>query len=130
MRLLLDTNRYRDLVDRDRAVTKRIEESTSTHLSLITIGELRAGFRRGTKRGQNESRLQAVLDLQGVGVIAIDDETTHYFAQVFDQLRRAGKPIPTNDMWIAAQALQHNLLLDTRDSHFAWIEGVRLVGDG
>lgn len=127
MRLLLDTNRYRDLVDRRREVTERVEHANSTWLSLITLGELRAGFSIGSRRDKNESRLRAVLDLQGVGVLAIDEETTHYYASVLSQLRSVGRPIPTNDIWIAAQAIQHNLTLDTRDEHFRDVLGLRLV---
>lgn len=129
MRLLLDTNRYRDLVDRDLNVTERVEQSASTWLSAITIGELRAGFATGRKQLQNESRLQAVLSLQGVGILPVDEETTYLYAQVYRDLKRKGRPIPRNDLWIAAQALQYNLVLDTRDRHFNEIPGLSLVGN-
>jgi predicted nucleic acid-binding protein len=54
----------------------------------------------------------------GVRVLFADDQTTHHYAAVFRQLRKQGTPIPTNDMWLAALALQHNLALQARDKHF------------
>ena len=55
---------------------------------------------------------------EGVRPLYADDQTTHHYASVFRQLREQGTPIPTNDMWIAALALQHNLALYSRDRHF------------
>lgn len=127
MRLLLDTNRYRDIVTEVPDVTERFENSSAAWLSLVTIGELRAGFAFGSKKEQNESRLEAVLTLQGVGVLAIDEETTMVYASIYQDLRRKGSMIPTNDMWIAAQAIQHDLTLDTRDKHFDRVANLKLV---
>lgn len=127
VRLLIDTNRYRDLVDRKPEITSRVEMSAETWLSLITIGELRYGFALGSRQPSNESRLRQMLGLQGVGVLRPDEETTHFYAKILKQLRTSGRPIPTNDVWIAAQAVQHNLVLDTADRHFQQIDGLRLL---
>jgi tRNA(fMet)-specific endonuclease VapC len=127
MRVLLDTNRYIDLVAHDLAVAERIQRADQVFLSLISVGELLAGFARGSKRARNEERLRQLFDSQQVTLLLPDIETARFYAEISSQLRRQGRPIPTNDMWIAAQALQHGLTLDTRDGHFQHVPGLTLV---
>ena len=127
MRLLLDTNRYTDLVAHDLDVSERIQRADEVFLSLITVGELLAGFSLGSKRQRNEDRLRQLFDSQRVGLLLPDGTTAQFYAEVSSQLRRRGTPIPTNDMWIAAQALQYGLALDTRDVHFQQVPGLTLV---
>ena len=127
MRVLLDTNRYIDLVAHDLAVAERIQRADQVFLSLISVGELLAGFARGSKRVRNEERLRQLFDSQQVTLLLPDIETARLYAEISSQLRRQGRPIPTNDMWIAAQALQHGLTLDTRDGHFQHVPGLTLV---
>jgi predicted nucleic acid-binding protein len=67
---------------------------------------------------KNESSLTLFLNSDRVRVLYADENTTHHFASVFSQLRLLGKPIPTNDLWIAALAVQHDLILCSRDHHF------------
>jgi tRNA(fMet)-specific endonuclease VapC len=67
---------------------------------------------------ENERLLRRFLLKEGVEILLADEQTTHHYAAVYAQLRRQGTPIPTNDMWIAALALQHDLVLCTRDRHF------------
>ncbi len=127
MRLLLDTNRYIDLVAHDLDVSERIQQADEVFLSLITVGELLAGFLLGSKRQRNEERLRQLFDSQRVRLLLPDRTTAQFYAEVSFQLRQQGTPIPTNDMWIAAQALQHGLALDTRDGHFQHVPGLTLV---
>ena len=87
-------------------------------LPFVVIAELRAGFAHGRRQADNERILRRFLLKPGVGVVFADDQTTHHYAAVFKQLRRQGTPIPTNDMWLAALTLQHNLVLHARDRHF------------
>ena len=68
---------------------------------------------RWIRRWQPGTTLKA-----GVGVLYADEQTTHYYASIYRQLRKQGTPIPTNDMWIAALVLQHSLVLLARDAHF------------
>jgi predicted nucleic acid-binding protein len=82
------------------------------------VGELRAGFRVGTREADNERVLRRFLLKDGVEVLFADEGTSHHYAAVYAQLRRRGTPVPTNDMWIAALVLQHDLVLCTRDGHF------------
>lgn len=127
MRLLIDTNRYSDADRGDSAIIERFEQAAELWLSLVVLGELRYGFAAGGKRSENEANLREFLAMPQVRLLSIDEETTLYYASVNADLRERGMPIPTNDMWIAAQALQHNLTLDSRDEHFRRVPGLRLV---
>jgi len=118
VRLALDTNRYTDLCRGETSIVKTLELADEVWLPFIVIGELRAGFAVGTQGPHNEAILRRFLLKSGVGVIYADEQTTHHYAAVYRQLRKQGTPIPTNDMWIAALALQHSLVLCDRDSHF------------
>ena len=82
------------------------------------IGELRAGFAHGKRVQRNEEVLAQFLAQPRTGVLYPDDQTTHHYARLYNQLRQQGTPIPSNDLWIAALAVQHNLYLFSRDQHF------------
>jgi tRNA(fMet)-specific endonuclease VapC len=129
VRLLVDTSRFADLVANDPLAHEVLQRASEIWLSLITVGELMAGFSEGSRRKLNERRLSELLRLQGVGVLLLDTDTPRYYANVWQSLRRKGTPIPTNDIWIAAQALQHNLVLDTRDEHFRLVPGLKLLDE-
>jgi len=118
MRIALDTNRYTDLCRGDRATVEAIEFADEVRLPFIVLGELRAGFAVGTQGPRNEAILRRFLLKPGIAVLYANDQTTHYYATVYRQLRKQGTPIPTNDMWIAALVLQHSLTLCDRDAHF------------
>ena len=95
-----------------------LEEAEAVILPFVVLTELRAGFALGRRHAENDRRLRRFLLKDGVHVVFADDQTTHHYAAVFRQLRRQGTPIPTNDMWLAALVLQHNLALHARDKHF------------
>lgn len=118
MRLALDTNRYTDLC-RDVADTVQlVEKAEAVVLPFVVLAEARAGFLHGTRQARNESSLRQFLSKPAVSVLFPDDQTTFHYATIFRQLRVQGTPIPTNDIWIAALVLQHNLALHARDTHF------------
>lgn len=118
MRVALDTNRYVDLCKGVAATVALLEEAEAIVLPFVVIGELRAGFAHGRRQAENERTLQHFLLKDGVRVLFADDQTTHHYASLFRQLRKQGTPIPTNDIWLAALVLQHNLALHARDKHF------------
>ena len=118
MKIALDTNRYVDLCKGVPETVTLLEEAESVALPFVVLGELRAGFTLGRRHAENERTLRRFLLKDGVRVIFADDQTTHHYAAVFRQLRKQGTPIPTNDMWLAAVVLQHNLVLHARDRHF------------
>ncbi len=118
MRVALDTNRYVDLCKGVEETVVLLEEADEVLLAFVVLGELRAGFSHGRRQADNERTLRRFLLKDGVRVLFPDDQTTHHYASVFRQLRTQGTPIPTNDMWLAALVLQHNLALHARDRHF------------
>ena len=118
MRLALDTNRYTDLCRGHAATLEALETADEVYLPFVVLGELRAGFAVGHNSAENERILYQFLIRDGVQILFADDQTTHHYAAVYRQLRRQGTPIPTNDIWIAALVLQHNLTLCARDPHF------------
>jgi tRNA(fMet)-specific endonuclease VapC len=87
-------------------------------LPFVTLAELRAGFRCGTRAAENERVLQRFLHRPRVAVLYASEDTTRHYAQLFAQLRRQGTPIPVNDLWIAALVIEHGLDLYSRDGHF------------
>ena len=117
MNVALDTNRYVDLCKGVAATVAILEEAEAILLPVV-VGELRAGFAHGRRQTEHERILRRFLLKDGVRVLFADDQTTHHYASVFRQLRKQGTPIPTNDMWLAALVLQHNLGLHSRDKHF------------
>ena len=118
MRVALDTNRYADLCRGATEVVELVERADAVFLPFIVLGELRAGFRAGRYGEENERVLRTFLIKNGVATLHSDDGTSQHYAAVYHQLRRQGTPIPTNDMWIAALVLQHDLALCHRDRHF------------
>jgi tRNA(fMet)-specific endonuclease VapC len=118
VRIALDTNRYVDLCNGVPGTVTLLEEAEAVLVPFVVIAELRAGFALGRRQVENERTLRRFLLKDGVRVLFADDQTTHHYASVFRQLRKQGTPIPTNDIWLAALVLQHNLALHARDRHF------------
>jgi tRNA(fMet)-specific endonuclease VapC len=96
-------------------------------MSLIVIGEIRAGFAAGNRRSENEKILQKFLDAPNVVTVGLNDKTTHEFSDIYLQLRKAGTPIGANDMWIASIAKELDLTVLTTDTDFGYIEGLKLI---
>ena len=127
MKLALDTNRYSDLIRGDADVAAVIEAASEVCIPVIVLGELRAGFKRGVQEAQNEAKLRAFLAKPNVRVLYPDDATSVLYGTFEAELRTRGMAIPTNDVWIAALAVQHGLMLFTRDQHFRHLPRVAVV---
>jgi predicted nucleic acid-binding protein len=118
MKLALDSNRYTDLCRGVPEVVEVLSSATEIHVPLIVLAEQRGGFAYGKSREKNERVLTRFLNQDGVFVLKPDEQTTFFYADIFAMLRKKGRPIPTNDIWIAALAIQHNLILFDRASDF------------
>jgi tRNA(fMet)-specific endonuclease VapC len=118
VRIILDTNRYVDFCRGEPDVQAIIRQADSIFLPFVVLAELRAGFRCGTVGRRNEATLVRLLASPRVSALYPDEQTTHVYAGLFAQLRTQGTPIPTNDLWIAALVVQHDLMLCSRDAHF------------
>lgn len=118
MRVALDTNRLTDFFQGDAALAEWLGTCDEVWIPLFVLAEIKAGFYGGTQRHKNEILLHRLLAKRTVGVLLPGRETAEHYARLFVQLKRAGTPVPDNDLWIAALALEHDLLLITRDQHF------------
>jgi predicted nucleic acid-binding protein len=108
----------------DRAVREILQTVDAIYLNAVVLGELRAGFLRGRTRQKNEERLDRFLASSRVSIVPVDDETAERYAVILDGLWTAGTPIPTNDIWIAASAMQYGLKVVTTDTHFLKIRQI------
>ena len=118
MTLVLDTNRYTDFCRNEAGALSTLQQAEWILLPFVVLAELRSGFRSGTCGRQNEAILVCFLSSPRVRVIYADEQTTHLYAGLFTQLKSQSTPIPTNDLWIAALAVQHDAMLFSRDAHF------------
>ena len=124
MRILLDTNAYSDLARGNSAIADRVRQAEGVLLSSVVAGELLGGFRRGTRFRENFADLQRFLAQPRVQLVPVTLTTADRYGRIYAALRRRGKPIPTNDMWIAAHALETGAELLSSDPHFQHVEGL------
>ena len=123
--ILIDTNAYTAFMLGDAAVVEVIAHAERIFLNSVVLGELLGGFAAGTREAKNRGELARFLESPRVEVMAVTAQTADSYALVYSGLRRKGQPIPTNDLWIAASALEHGAALLTRDAHFGQIDGLR-----
>jgi len=126
IKLLLDTNGYAAFKKGQPEVIEIIKQATLIGLNSIILGELLGGFRVGQREVQNRAELKLFLASPRVQIFPITMSTAEQYAQVYAELRQKGRPIPTNDMWIAASALEHDVRLLTFDHHFSQITGLKM----
>jgi tRNA(fMet)-specific endonuclease VapC len=122
--ILFDTNAYASFKRNEPTIIEIIQQAELICISPIVIGELIAGFEWGSKAKQNKIELQKFLESSRIIVYPITLDTSYFFSHVYCTLKIKGKPIPTNDMWIASQALEHGCVICTFDKHFSFIEGL------
>jgi len=118
MRILLDTSAYSAFMRGDQKSAEIVREADEICLSIVTLGELKAGAARGKRQKKNDSELKEFLSSPRVRVLPADMDTSECYSAILIRLWEAGTPIPTNDIWIAASAMQHGLRLVTGDHHF------------
>lgn len=123
MRALLDTNAYSALRRGNEVVAEHVRGSEEVLLSIVVVGELLYGFRNGSRYEVNVRALQAFLEDPNVRLLPVTWDTADIFGRISTALRRKGRPIPTNDIWIAAQAMEAGADLLSSDPHFAEVEG-------
>jgi predicted nucleic acid-binding protein len=118
-RLLLDTSAYSALFRGDEGAKEALRSADEVYLTPVVVGELLAGFAGGRRRSANEAGLRDFMAEPRVRVVAVDEETSVRYAAILRSLAAAGTPIPTNDLWIAASAMQHGLEVLTADAHYS-----------
>lgn len=122
--ILIDTNSYAAFRQNVHSIVEVIQHAESIAISPIVLGELLAGFEHGSKTKKNRDELHEFLQSSRVKIFTLTSDTSNFYSQIYSSLRKKGKPIPTNDMWIAAQALENGCVLCSYDKHFKAIEGL------
>jgi len=125
-RIILDTNAVSSFFSGSREIMTSLEEAGTIFMSVIVMGELYAGFHGGSQFKRNRDYLHAFLKKPAVKMLAVSDETAEIFGSIKHRLREAGTPIPINDVWLAAQAMETGAKLVTYDRHFLLVPGLRL----
>lgn len=126
MKIMLDTNAYTFLRSGDKAILREITKSSIVYLSVITIGELYAGFRRGNRLEKNSKDLEDFLQKPPIELVNVTYETATIFGELRYTLLKKGTPIPIADLWIAANAIETGSMLITYDRDFLQVSGLRV----
>lgn len=126
-KILIDTNVYVAFKRGDEDVIDVFRHADYIGVDVCVLAELYSGFRLGSSEQDNIRELEAFLNNSRVHIQEYTTETAEYYALIFSALRKKGKPIPTNDIWIAASAMRHGLALYTLDRHFHQIDGLMVL---
>jgi len=124
-RLLLDTNIVIALWANDEAVTRQLAAASEIFIPITVLGELYYGARKSAWSAKNIARIDEFAARSSV--LLCDVTTAQQYGQIKNPLRAKGRPIPENDLWIAAIALQYGLTLVTRDDHFHMVDALPIV---
>jgi tRNA(fMet)-specific endonuclease VapC len=124
--MIIDTNALSAAADDDPAVIAILSRAEQMAIPVIVLGEYRHGIAQSRNRSGYEKWLAGLL--RDCIVLDITEPTTHCYAEITIELKRIGKPIPTNDLWIAALCRQHSLPLLSRDRHFDLVQGGKRIG--
>jgi tRNA(fMet)-specific endonuclease VapC len=123
--MILDTNALSAAADDDRALIAVLARADQIAIPVIVLGEYRHGIAQSRNRAAYENWLTDLL--RDCLVLDLTEPTTHHYANITLELKRKGKPIPTNDLWIAALCRQHSLPLLSRDRHFDLVPGTKRI---
>ncbi|MCY3863343.1 MAG: type II toxin-antitoxin system VapC family toxin [bacterium] len=124
MRVLLDTNAYSLLMRGHEQVAEIVRAAEELLFSAVVVGELLYGFRRGSRFAQNAADLRSVLNSPYSTFVDVNSVTADRYSRIAATLRAKGRPLPTNDVWIAAQAMETGADLVSGDSHFEHVDGI------
>ncbi|MCX7046851.1 MAG: type II toxin-antitoxin system VapC family toxin [Candidatus Sumerlaeota bacterium] len=124
---LIDTNIYCDAARGSESAAQILRMCDSILVSPVSIGELLEGFKKGSQERSNREILRRFLSQDYVRLVEIGFDTAEWYAHIVRELREQGTPIPVNDIWIAASALEHGARLATNDRHFSNIKGLLLL---
>lgn len=124
--IILDTNAFSLYVKKNKTIFKEVEQSDVTCLSVVSVGELIYGFSKGSKTEHNKLILNSFLDNPLVKLVNINKNIAVIYGELYYILQKSGTPIPVNDIWIAACAIETDSMLITYDKHFLSIPKLKL----
>lgn len=125
-KILLDTNAYSRFLAGDENVLAALIEAHITYMSVFVMGELFAGFIGGSREGENINLLKRFLQKPTINILNATPDTAEIFGAIKNNLKKAGTPLPINDIWIASHALETGSEVVTYDAHFTKIPSLRL----
>jgi tRNA(fMet)-specific endonuclease VapC len=125
-KIILDTNAYTRLLAGEENVLDAVASAEVIFMSIFVLGELYAGFSGGMKNRENRDVLRRFLTKSSVKILNATSETAEIFGSLKNALRKAGTPLPINDVWIAAHGIETGSIIVTYDQHFRKILGIRL----
>lgn len=125
-KILLDTNAYSDYLRGNEKILEALSDAAAVYMSIIVLGELFTGFKGGAKESWNKELLRKFLEKPTVNILDATIETSEIFAEIKNNLKVSGKPVPVNDIWIASHSIESGSVLITNDEHFKKIQGIRL----
>ena len=126
-KVFIDTNIYCNAFRNVQAAISILQYYEEILLSPIVIAELLAGFKKGSREKENKKQLKEFLSRDRVQEIPVTSNTSEFYAHIITHLRKEGTPVPANDIWIAAQAMENGAALASSDRHFEKIPGIILV---
>ncbi|MBN1700231.1 MAG: type II toxin-antitoxin system VapC family toxin [Spirochaetales bacterium] len=129
-KVLIDTNVYTHFKRNNPAVTETFRHIDFIGIEVTVLAELLSGFKMGSREKKNREELEEFANSPRVHLITHDETTAEFYAAIFAGLKQKGRPVPTNDIWIAATAMQNGLALFTMDNHFSEIPGLILKTAG
>lgn len=124
--MILDTNALSAVADNEPAAVRIFSRAASIELPVIALGEYRFGIAQSRRRGEYEKWLGELI--AATRVLGVDQETSRHYAEMRAELKKAGHPVPSNDLWIASLARQHRLSLMSQDRHFDAVRDLQRVG--
>jgi len=123
---LLDTNILIALFEGDKGVLSHLNQASDVFVPVVALGELFFGAAKSARSAENTSRIERFAS--GRSIIVCDLEVAREYGVLKQRLKKKGRPIPENDIWIAAAAKAHGMTLVTRDGHFENVEGLKIAG--
>ena len=124
--MILDTNALSAIADNEKAAVRIFGHAASIEVPVIVLGEYRFGIALSRRRNDYEKWLKELI--AATRVLPVDGDTPDHYAQIRAELKKAGRPIPSNDLWIAALSRQHRLPLMSQDRHFDAVQHLERIG--
>jgi tRNA(fMet)-specific endonuclease VapC len=123
--VILDTNALSAVADDEPAAVHIFSQAASIELPVIVLGEYRYGIAQSRRHNEYEKWLHELI--AAARILPVDDETSDHYARIRAELKKAGRPIPSNDLWIAALCRQHRLPLMSQDKHFDAVQNLKRI---
>ena len=124
MRILLDSNAYSEFMRGNHRVREIVHGAEEILMSAVVVGEQLYGFRQGQRFEQNFAQLRSFLERPYVSFVPVGPVTSDRYSRIMASLKAKSRPIPTNDVWIAAHAMETGADLVSADRHFGYVDQV------